>query len=166
MEYSHIAEPKPDVKAPWVRRLKAREKALLKIADVAPQWIVTHWVATKGTVACEAARSPDGKVVDLRDCAACRAHDPERIRGYMYVWNLTLSRHEFFELTLNVWLSIKAQAMHVKDLRGWSLTAWRGNGGKARIEAEITRPDFADQVGNFDLVPSVDASLRTLTRRR
>jgi len=164
--FQHIEEPRLVQNAPWVRRLKKRQKAQLRIVSYKPQWIVTHWSETKGTIACEAKRDPVTlAVIDDQQCSGCRNHDRIRPRGFLFVWNFDTKRNEFLELTLTKWTEIKTEADQNNDLRGWRLTIWRGATDNARLQFTLEKCPPEDYGMTFPKEPNVDPSIATLMRK-
>lgn len=164
--FTHIEEPQRVVTAPWVRRLKAGQGLECKIMDCHPQWIVTHFHETKGTLPCEARRDPKTTVVlDENGCLGCKHHDPVRPRGYLYIWHPNQSRYEFLELTLVKWCEIKEAGNGSSDLRGCHLKIWRGKTDNARMRFTLSNPDPSEWAQKYPFVPNVDASLKVLMRK-
>lgn len=164
--FQHIQEPQLVRGAPWVRRLKKKQKADLKIVAAKPQWIVTHWNATKGTIGCEATRDPITLAVkEENDCLGCRQHDRIRPRGYLFVWNFDTKAHEFFELTLVKWTEIKDAADGNLDLRGWRLNIWRGQTDNARLQFSLDKCPVEEWGQTYPHEPNVDPSLAVLWRK-
>lgn len=150
---------------PFVRRLGKSETCNCVVYGADAEWVCTHWdPLERDTSICRAERAPDGRVIDRCDCTGCKAGNPERIKGYLYIYNQRADRFEFLEITPTAWESMRNFTHDLADFRGWRLTLVRGEGKKSRFKVSVfpPAPDFC--VDRCPKVPELERSLAKLMR--
>lgn len=142
MPISRVSLPaEPKIRVPFIRRVKPTEsfRGIVLAADAF--LVYTHWLRNKDkTMPCTALRDDLGHVLDDTGCRYCIEHDPERIRGYLHVWNLSSEREEFLELTEKCWRSARSSMVGPHSFRGFEANARRGNGRKTRLWLTLDAP--------------------------
>lgn len=163
MTISRVGEPVDSgPKIPFLRRVKKpNEQWQGVILAQAIFWTITHFdLREHQTFPCYSERDLAERVVDPSACKRCKNEDPIRKRGYLHCWALKTRREEFLEITPTSWNECKSIWPVLPALRGWVLTAVRGNGVTARLAIVLAEPQKGMDMTRFSAEKSPEECLQ------
>lgn len=130
-----------------VLRLRAGQKCSFVILSETIIGIWTHW----------SGRASNPCFTPKEDCEGCKKGYPKRWKGYIHCIDKSAHRHVFLELTPMSATSLRGQIPGGSSLRGFSLSAERGRGDKARLAVLIEQycPKISDLPQAIDPIPTL-----------